>query len=147
MKICSAAGAAELVVDNATLLVDGSGGGVNEPGAVLAAIEARYLQNKHPRDLTLVHVSGMGDGHGGAIDRFSHDGMVRRVVGGHWGWTPRMQQLAFDEKVEAYCLPQGTLSHSSAGDSRWSPWCCFLRGSGYLRRSSTRWRATQRFRA
>jgi propionate CoA-transferase len=111
MRIVSAADAASLVPDGATLLVDGSGGGVNEPAAVLAGIEARFLDHGHPRDLTLVHISGMGDGHGGGMDRFSHDGMVRRVIGGHWGWTPEMQQLAFDEKIEAYCLPQGTLAH------------------------------------
>jgi propionate CoA-transferase len=111
MRILSAADAADLVPDGATVLVDGSGGGVNEPAAVLAGIESRFLADGHPRDLTLVHISGMGDGHGGGIDRFSHAGMVRRVVGGHWGWTQRMQQLAFEEKIEAYCLPQGTLSH------------------------------------
>jgi propionate CoA-transferase len=111
MRIVSAADAASLVPDGATLLVDGSGGGVNEPAAVLAGIEARFLDHGHPRDLTLVHISGMGDGHGGGMDRVSHDGMVRRVIGGHWGWTPEMQQLAFDEKIEAYCLPQGTLAH------------------------------------
>ncbi|HEY9437294.1 MAG TPA: malonate decarboxylase subunit alpha, partial [Streptomyces sp.] len=44
-------------------------------------------------------------------DRFSHRGMVRKVIGGHWGWTPRMQGLAVSEEIEAYCLPQGTLSH------------------------------------
>jgi propionate CoA-transferase len=111
MKMCDAADAARLVPDGATVLVDGSGGGVNEPAAVLAGVEARFLSEQHPRDLTVVHVSGMGDGHGGGIDRFAHEGMVRRVIGGHWGWTQRMQQLAFDEKIEAYCLPQGTLSH------------------------------------
>ncbi|MGH8890318.1 MAG: acyl CoA:acetate/3-ketoacid CoA transferase [Acidothermaceae bacterium] len=111
MKILSAVDAADLVRDGATVLVDGSGGGVNEPAAVLAGIEERFLADGHPRALTLVHVSGMGDGHGGGIDRFSHAGMVRRVIGGHWGWTERMQQLAFEEKIEAYCLPQGTLSH------------------------------------
>lgn len=111
MRICEAAEAARLVPDGATVLVDGSGGGVNEPAAVLAGIEQRFLSEQHPRDLTLVHVSGMGDGNGGGIDRFSHSGMVRRVIGGHWGWTQRMQQLAFEEKIEAYCLPQGTLSH------------------------------------
>ena len=111
MKICDAETAARLIPDGATVLVDGSGGGVNEPAAVLAGIEARFLAEQHPRDLTLVHVSGMGDGHGGGIDRFSHEGMVRRVIGGHWGWTQRMQQLAFEDKIEAYCLPQGTLSH------------------------------------
>lgn len=111
MRICDASEAAALVRDGASVLVDGSGGGVNEPGAVLAALEARFLAGSAPRDLTVVHVSGMGDGNGGGIDRFAHEGMVRRVIGGHWGWTPRMQTLAFEEKIEAYCLPQGTLSH------------------------------------
>lgn len=111
MRICGAAKAAALVPDGATVLVDGSGGGVNEPAAVLSALEARFLAEQHPRELTLIHVSGMGDGHGGGIDRFAHDGMIRRVIGGHWGWTTRMQQLARAETIEAYCLPQGTLSH------------------------------------
>jgi propionate CoA-transferase len=111
MRICNAQEAAALVPDGATVLVDGSGGGVNEPAAILAGLEARFLAESHPRDLTLVHISGMGDGHGGGIDRFSHPGMVRRVIGGHWGWTPRMQNLALTEQIEAYCLPQGTLSH------------------------------------
>jgi hypothetical protein len=35
LRILSAADAASLVPDNATVLVDGSGGGVNEPAAVL----------------------------------------------------------------------------------------------------------------
>ena len=111
VRIYDAAQAAALVPDGATLLVDGSGGGVNEPAAVLAGLEERFLTQQHPRDLTLVHISGMGDGHGGGIDRFSHRGMVRKVIGGHWGWTPRMQGLAVSEEIEAYCLPQGTLSH------------------------------------
>ena len=111
MKNWSAADAVALVADGSTVLVDGSGGGVNEPGAILAALEQRFLEIQHPRDLTLVHISGMGDGHGGGIDRFAHPGMVRRVIGGHWGWTPRMQQLCAENQIEAYCLPQGTLSH------------------------------------
>jgi propionate CoA-transferase len=111
MRVCTADAAAVLVPDQATLLVDGSGGGVNEPAAVLAGLERRFLAERHPRGLTLLHVSGMGDGHGGGIDRFAHEGMVRRVIGGHWGWTTRMQELALANKIEAYCLPQGTLSH------------------------------------
>ena len=97
--------------DGATVLIDGSGGGVNEPAAVLAALEERFLADARPRDLTVVHVSGMGDGHGGGIDRLAHEGMVRRVIGGHWGWSARMQELANRELIQAYCLPQGTLSH------------------------------------
>lgn len=111
MRLCTPAEAAALVKDGSTVLVDGSGGGVNEPTAVLRALEERYLSEGDPKDLTVVHVSGMGDGHGGGIDRFAHRGMVRRVIGGHWGWTPGMQQMARDNLIEGYCLPQGTLSH------------------------------------
>jgi propionate CoA-transferase len=111
VRICSAADAAKLVPDGATVLINGSGGGVNDPGAVLAGLEARFLAEAHPRDLTIVHVSGMGDGQGGGIDRFAHAGMTRRVIGGHWGWSTAMQKLLFEERIEAYCLPQGTLSH------------------------------------
>jgi propionate CoA-transferase len=111
VKICSANDAVALVDDGQTILIDGSGGGVNEPDLVLAALEQRFLRTGHPRDLTVVHVSGMGDGRGGGIDHLAHRGMVRRVIGGHWAWARRMQQLARDEEIEAYCLPQGTLSH------------------------------------
>jgi propionate CoA-transferase len=111
VKICDTSEMAQQVPDGATVLVDGSGGGVNEPAAILSAVEKRFLDSGHPRDLTVVHISGMGDGHGGGIDRFAHPGMVRRVIGGHWGWTARMQEMARREEIAAYCLPQGTLSH------------------------------------
>ncbi|YCK79710.1 acyl CoA:acetate/3-ketoacid CoA transferase (plasmid) [Arthrobacter sp. D3-18] len=111
MKFCSAAEAAELIPDGATVMVDGSGGGVNEPTAILAAIEARFLDQGAPRNLSVYHVSGMGSGNGDGIDRFAHPGMTTRVIGGHWAWSRRMQEMAADNLIQAYCLPQGTLSH------------------------------------
>lgn len=110
-KVISATEAAELIRDEATVLVDGSGGGVNEPDLVLAALENRFLACGHPAALSVVSPSGIGDGKGGGIDRFAHPGMVRRAIGGHWSWCPKMQGLATTEQVEAYCLPQGVLSH------------------------------------
>lgn len=111
MQFCSAEEAAALIQSGSTVIVDGSGGGVNEPTAVLEALEARFLSTAAPVDLCVVHVSGMGSGNGDGIDRFAHQGMVKRVIGGHWGWAQRMQELAADNLIEAYCLPQGTISH------------------------------------
>ena len=111
MRFCSADEAAALVTSGSTVVVDGSGGGVNEPTAILEALENRFLATGAPSGLCVVHVSGMGSGHGDGIDRFAHGGMVRRVIGGHWGWAQRMQELASDNLIEAYCLPQGTISH------------------------------------
>jgi propionate CoA-transferase len=110
-KIVTAEEAVRLVPTGATIVVDGSGGGVNEPDLLLSALEQRYLRDGEPRDLTVVHPNGLGDGNGSGIDRLAHPGLIRRVVGGHWGWSRRMQELALADAIEAYCLPQGTLSH------------------------------------
>jgi propionate CoA-transferase len=110
-KLTSAEEAVARVAAGATVLVDGSGGGVNEPDLLLGALEERFLATGEPAGLTVVHPAGIGDGRGGGIDRFAHEGMVRRVIGGHWGWSPLLQQMASEELIEAYCLPQGVMSH------------------------------------
>ena len=110
-KVVSAESAAKMVRDGTTILIDGSGGGINEPDLVLAALESRYLAEQHPAGLSVVHPSGMGNGEGGGIDHLAHPGMIRRAIGGHWSWCPRMQRLATSEAIEAYCLPQGVMSH------------------------------------
>ena len=110
-KVITAEQAAKMIQDGSTVVVDGSGGGVNEPGQVLAALEARFLKEGRPRALTVVHPSGMGDAHGGGIDYLAHGDMVSKAIGGHWQWCPGMQRLASSEQIEAYCLPQGVMSH------------------------------------
>lgn len=110
-KVVTAEAAAGLIKDGVTVLVDGSGGGVNEPGLVLKALENRYLGTQKPNGLTVLHPSGMGDAQGGGIDRLAHKGLVSKSIGGHWNWCPGMQQLATSEQIEAYCLPQGVISH------------------------------------
>ena len=90
-KRTDAALAAAMIEDGATVLLCGSGGGLIEADHVYAAIERRFLQTGHPRDLTIVHALGIGDGKERGLNRFAHEGMVARVIGGHWSWSPRMQ--------------------------------------------------------
>ena len=100
---------AHRVFDGALVVLSGSGGGLQEPDHIAAAIERRFLATGHPRDLTLVHGLGIGDGVASGISRFAHKGMVRRVIGGHWTWSKRMQALARDNEIEAYTLPAGPI--------------------------------------
>ncbi len=102
--------AAALVPDGLAVGVTGGGGGLVEPDTLLAAIENRFLQTGSPRDLTLVHALGLGDREKRGVNRFAHESLVKRVIGGHWVWSPRMQQLARDEKIEAYVFPAGVIT-------------------------------------
>ncbi|AZO96379.1 acyl CoA:acetate/3-ketoacid CoA transferase [Halocella sp. SP3-1] len=109
-KVMSVTEAANLVNDNNTIWAVCSGGGINEPGLVLDAIEKRFLQEGHPRNLNLCHTSGIGDGKGGGAEHFAHEGMVKRVIGSHWSWAPKLSHMVKDNKLEGYVLPQGVMA-------------------------------------
>ena len=106
-KFITPGAAAALINDDDTVALIGGGGGLVEATCLHAAIEARFLETAAPRNLTVIHSLGIGDRGARGMNRFAHEGMVRRVIGGHWVWSPRMQQLAADEKIEAYVLPGG----------------------------------------
>lgn len=106
----SASEAAVTIRDGDVVAITGNGGGMLEADAIFAAIEERFLTTGHPRDLVLVHALGVGDGKARGVNRFAHPGMVRRVIGGHWSWSPRMQALARENRIEAFTLPSGVIS-------------------------------------
>ena len=105
----SAEAAVQLIEDGATVGLVGGGGGLVEASCLFAAVEKRFQETGHPRDLTCIHALGIGDRKSRGMNCFAHEGMVRRVIGGHWVWSPRMQALARDEKIEAYVLPGGVI--------------------------------------
>ncbi len=98
------------VRDGDTIVVTGNGGGMLEPDEIFAALEDSFLTTGHPRDLTIIHALGIGDAKHRGINRFAHAGMVRRVIGGHWSWSPSMQRLARENQIEAFTLPSGVIS-------------------------------------
>lgn len=120
-KIITAREAADKIKDGVTI---GSSGfvGIGFSEELAVALEERYLETQSPKNLKLIYAAGQGDGKEKGLNHLGHEGLVGCVIGGHWGLVPKLQQLALDNKIQAYNLPQGVIAHlfraQAAGNPR-----------------------------
>lgn len=108
--IITADAAAQLVESGDTLVIGGSGAGHAIPETLIEALGERFRASLQPRDLTVVHVSGMGDQGERGLGHLADARLIKRDIGGHWGMSRVMTELAVANQIEAYNLPQGVLS-------------------------------------
>lgn len=107
-RIVTADEVAPLIADGATVASDGFTM-MSVADEIYLAVEQSFLSTGHPRGLTWVHAAGQSNRVDG-LARLAHAGLLKRVVGPHWGLNPPMAELLGGDEVECVCLPQGQIS-------------------------------------
>ena len=95
-KIVSADEAVAIIRDRDTICTSGFVG-VGTPDELLIALEKRYRDTRHPAALTAVFAAAPGDAKDRGLNRLAHDGLLKRVIGGHWALVPKLGELALVE--------------------------------------------------
>jgi propionate CoA-transferase len=109
-KIVEAADAVAVIHDGDVVASVGYGGN-GTPDQLFVALEKRFVETAAPRDLTLVFSTGQGDMKERGLNRLAHEGLVKRVIGGYFGLSPAIEKLIVDNRIEAYNLPEGVITH------------------------------------
>jgi propionate CoA-transferase len=109
-KIVTADEAIALIRDGNSVSCSGFVG-IGTPEVLIAALEKRFVETQSPSGLTLIFAAAPGDGKEQGLNRLAREGLVKRAIGGHWSLVPMLARLATDNRIEAYNLPLGTISH------------------------------------
>nr|WP_312579491.1 acyl CoA:acetate/3-ketoacid CoA transferase [Sedimentibacter sp.] len=110
VSVLTADEAVKYISDNVTVGFCGAGGGLTEATTVIEALAKRYRETQEPKNLTYYHSTGLGDRADRGMSPLAQKGMVKRIIGGHWGQSPRLAEMAERNEIEAYNFPQGVVA-------------------------------------
>ena len=106
-KIISSDEAVKLVKNDDTVIMTGFVG--TYPEELDLKLEQRFLESGQPRNLTVLFAAGQGDGKSKSMNHLAHEGLLKRIIGAHFNFLPKIGPLVLENKIEAYCFPQGAL--------------------------------------
>lgn len=121
VPVLSAADAINYIPDEATLCVLGAGGGILEATTLINALAEKYKNAHSPRNLSLISPTGLGDRADRGISPLAQEGLVKWALCGHWGQSPRISDLAEQNKIAAYNYPQGVLTQTLRASAAHQP--------------------------
>lgn len=118
-KIISLEQAAKLIKDHDVVATTASSGLAGLPEELIVGIGDRFKEEGSPKNITFINGSGIGlNSEGRGMDHIAHEGLVKRVISGHIGFSHRMSRFIAEGKVEGYLYPQGVITQlwrSTAG--------------------------------
>ncbi|MBE5970430.1 MAG: acyl CoA:acetate/3-ketoacid CoA transferase [Lachnospiraceae bacterium] len=102
--------AAKKIPDHATLGLAGMGLS-GWPEEIGCAIRDSFKESGHPCDLNLKQGSAMGDWKERGATRLGEagEGLITRWSGAHVGSAYSLRQMAYENKIQCHCLPQGVI--------------------------------------
>ena len=114
-KIISLEQAAKLIKDHDIVATTASSGLAGLPEELIVGIGNRYKEEESPKNITFINGSGIGlNSEGRGMDHIAHEGLVKRVISGHIGFSHRCQDLLRKERWKDTFIRKG-LSPSFGG--------------------------------
>jgi len=109
-KIVTAAEAVSGIPDGIVLATSGFVG-CGSPEYLLHEVRKRFDATSHPCDLHLIAVATTGDRKGGGVDQLAVEGLIAKYTFGWSGNCPGLVDLIKANKMQAWNLPLGAVSH------------------------------------
>ena len=110
VKIITSAEAAAMIQSHTTLCSQGMGGN-DVAEELMLELEKRFLATGQPEHISWIHSSGQGNKGDKGLNHMAHEGLLDKIIGGHFGPAPKIQDMIAANKCRGYNLPQGVISH------------------------------------